>query len=210
MDSNRLEILQKIESGEVTPEDGLRQLNAIDGDPFATGQEFTGPAPDPAVEIISSGRPDQGSTPKADMPDFARFRVISWALFGAFLLLTLISANWMIQGWQLRPYGWGFWLSWIPFAIGVLGKATSLNTPWLHVRVSETENGKRKNIRISLPLPLGMASWFFKMNPSWLPQEVREKNIGETLREVNRSITRDEPFFIEVDEEDQHVEIYIG
>ena len=210
MDSNRLEILQKIESGEVTPEDGLRQLNAIDEDQPTTGQEFASPATDPTVEIISSGQPMQDSAPKADMPDFARFRIISWVLFGAFLLLTLISANWMIQGWQMRPYGWGFWLSWIPFAIGVLGMATSLNTRWLHVRVSEIENGKQKNIRISLPLPLGMASWFFKMNPSWLPQEVRNKNIGETLSEVNQSISRNEPFFIEVDEEDQHVEIYIG
>ena len=210
MDSNRLEILQKIESGEVTPEDGLRQLNAIDGGPLAPEQEFTSLPPDPTVEIISSSRPMQDSAPKTDMPDFARFRVISWALFGVFLLLTLISANWMIQSWQMRPYGWGFWLSWIPFAIGVLGMATSLNTRWLHIRVSEMENGKRKNIRISLPLPLGLVSWFFKMNPSWLPQGVRNQNIGETLGEVNQSISRNEPFFIEVDEEDQHVEIYIG
>ncbi|MHB8111842.1 MAG: hypothetical protein ACYDHA_00080 [Bellilinea sp.] len=210
MDSNRLEILQKIESGEVTPEDGLRQLNAIDDAQPTTGQEFASPATAPAVEVISPAHPDEGSTPDADVPDFARFRVISWALFGAFLLLTLISANWMIQSWQTRPYGWGFWLSWIPFAIGILGMATSLNTRWLHVRVSEMENGKQKNIRISLPLPLGLVSWFFKLNPSWLPQEMRSKNIGETLSEVNRSISRNEPFFIEVDEEDQHVEIYIG
>ncbi len=210
MDSNRLEILQKIESGEVTPEDGLRRLNAIEDAQPTTGQELASLKTNPAVEAISPAHPDEGSTPDDDMPDFARFRVISWALFGAFLLLTLISANWMIQGWQTRPYGWGFWLSWIPFAIGVLGMATSLNTRWLHVRVSEMENGKRKNIRISLPLPLGLVSWFFKLNPSWLPQEMRSKNIGETLNEVNQSISRNEPFFIEVDEEDQHVEIYIG
>ncbi|TDA65396.1 MAG: hypothetical protein D9V45_12455 [Chloroflexi bacterium] len=210
MDSNRLEILQKIESGEVTPEDGLRRLNAIEDAQLTTGQEFASLKTNPAVEVISPAHPDEGSTPDADMPDFARFRVISWALFGAFLLLTLISANWMIQSWQTSPYGWGFWLSWIPFAIGVLGMATSLNTRWLHVRVSEMENGKRKNIRISLPLPLGLVSWFFKLNPSWLPQEMRSKNIGETLNEVNQSISRNEPFFIEVNEDDQHVEIYIG
>lgn len=210
MDSNRLEILQKIESGEVTPEDGLRQLNAIEDARPTTGQEFSNSATDPEVMVISPAHPDAGSMPDADAPDYGRFRIISWALFGAFLLLTLISANWMIQGWQLRPYGWGFWLSWIPFVIGVLGMATSLNTRWLHIRVSEMENGKRKNIRISLPLPLGLVSWFFKMNPSWLPQGMRNQNIGETLSEVNQSISRNEPFFIEVDEEDQHVEIYIG
>ena len=210
MDSNRLEILQKIESGKVTPEEGLRQLNTIDEDQPTTGQEFVSPATDPTVEIISSGRPMQDSAPKTDMPDFARFRVISWALFGAFLLLTLISANWMIQGWQLRPYGWGFWLSWIPFAIGVLGMATSLNARWLHLRVTEVEEGRQKNIRISLPLPLGIASWVLNANLGWLPPEIREKHIGEALSEINRSISRDEPFYLEVDEDDQHVEIYIG
>jgi len=39
---------------------------------------------------------------------------------------------------------------------------------------------------------------------------VRAKHIGEVLGEINRSISRDEPFFIQVDENDQHVEIYIG
>jgi hypothetical protein len=210
MDSHRLEILQKIESGEVTPEEGLRQLDVFDSEQLVNEQEPASPAPDPMIEVLSLVTTGKDGPPKSELPDFSRFRIISWLLFGAFLVLTLISANWMIQGWQTHPFGWGFWLSWIPFAIGVVGMATSLNTRWLHLRVTEMENGKEKNIRISMPLPLGLASWFFKINPSWLPQEVRNKNIGETLSEVNKAVSRDEPFYIEVDEEGDHVEIYIG
>jgi hypothetical protein len=164
----------------------------------------------PNVEVIPPAPSSQNTSSKSDMPDFSKFRALSWVMFGAFLILTLISANWMIQGWQTKNFGWGFWLSWIPFAVGILGMATSLNSRWLHLRVREGGYGHQKNIRISMPLPLGLASWILNANPQWLPQEVRDKHIGETLHEINHSITREDPFYLEVDEGDQHVEIYIG
>lgn len=207
--NNRLDVLQKIERGELSPEEGLAQINAIDAGadqpaPAATAEEAM-----PAAEIITPARPSGSSTP-IDRPDFSRFRFISWILFGVFLILTVLSASWMIQGWQAHPFGWGFWLSWIPFAIGILGMATSLNARWLHLRVTENEDGRQKNIRISMPLPLGIASWVLRANPGWLPQEMRGKNIAESLDEINKGITRDQPFYLEVDEDDEHVEIYIG
>ena len=211
MDIERLDILQKIESGEVTPEEGLRLLNEVDGNSPPVSEPM--PAygnPVPAVEVLQPPASHQTFTSQSDLPNFSKFRTFSWILFGAFLILTLISANWMVQGWLANNFGWGFWLSWIPFAIGILGMATSLNSRWLHVRVTDEENGRQRNIRISMPLPLGIASWVLNANPGWLPQEVRDKHIGEVLGEINRSISRDEPFFIQVDENDQHVEIYIG
>ena len=211
MEIERLEILRKIEAGEVSPEEGLRLLNAVDGDASETPERMgINPISSPAVEVLQPAPSGQNVHPKSDMPDFSKFRMLSWIMFGAFLILTLISANWMIQGWLTKNFGWGFWLSWIPFAVGILGMATSLNSRWLHLRVREGGNGHQKNIRISMPLPLGIASWILNANPQWLPQEVRDKHIGETLREINHSITRDEPFYLEVDEDDQHVEIYIG
>jgi len=211
MEINRLEILQKIETGEVTPEEGLRLLNEVDGNSPVTPEPMTAAAASvPEMEIFQPPVTGQAAAAKTDLPKFSKFRTISWFLFGGFLILTLISANWMVQGWLVNNFGWGFWLSWIPFGIGVLGMATSLNSRWLHLRVTENENGRRKNIRISMPLPLGLASWVLNAVPGWLPPEVREKHIGEALGEINRSITRDEPFYIEVDEDDQHVEIYIG
>ena len=211
MDVNRPEILQKIETGEMSPEEGLRLLNAVDGDsPVMPEQMAVDYASVPEMEIIRPRDTGQSDKDKASKPEFSKYRTLSWLMFGAFLILTLVSANWMVQGWLANNFGWGFWLSWIPFGIGVLGMATSLNSRWLHLRVTEGKGGERKNIRISMPLPLGLASWVLNAVPGWLPQEVREKHIGEALSEINRSITRDEPFFIEVDEDDQHVEIYIG
>lgn len=211
MDINRLEILQKIETGEVTPEEGLRLLNEVDGNlPEIPDRMAVNAAAVSEMEILQPPAASQSAADQADLPQFSKFRTLSWLLFGAFLILTLVSANWMLQGWQANNFGWGFWLSWIPFGIGVLGMATSLNSRWLHLRVTDVKDGRQKNIRISMPLPLGLASWILNAVPGWLPPEVREKHIGETLSEINRSITREEPFYIEVDENDQHVEIYIG
>lgn len=214
MENNRLELLQKIESGELTPEDGLALLHSaeaeIPANPGADGAEAAHPMEwaDPG-EVISMGAPADAPVGAA-LPDFSRFRAISWIVFALFLILTVLSASWMVQGYLAHPFGLGFWLSWIPFAIGVLGMAGSLNAHWLHLRVSEMEDGKQKNIRISLPLPLGMIGWILKLNPGWLPREVRGKNIGETIADIHQSIRRDQPFFLEVHEDNQHVEIYIG
>jgi len=207
--TDRLEILQKIESGELSPEVGLAQLNKLDsaGTPPA---EVSEPAPAAPVAEVIDPPADSTSQAKPDLPEFSGFRYVSWILFGAFLILTVISANWMIQGWLAHPFGWGFWLSWFPFALGILGMATSLNSRWLHVRVTSKKAGSHQNVRVSLPLPLGIASWLLRMNPGWLPQQVRDQHIGETLHELNKGITRDQPFFVEVDEEDEHVEVYIG
>ncbi len=214
MEMNRLEILQKIESGELSVEEGFRLLNELDGaQAEGTQAAYAGFAQPIAGEIVNNAPSNESAghnAPDFTAPDFKGFRKWSWVLFGVFLLLTAVSAWWMYSAWQNHPFGIGFWLTWIPFGIGVLGMATSFNARWLHLRVREKKEGEWKTIRISFPLPLGIASSVLRAKPGWLPAEMREKNIGETLREIDRSISHDQPFYIEVDEEDEHVEIFIG
>lgn len=57
---------------------------------------------------------------------------------------------------------------------------------------------------------VGLATWVLKMNPKWMPQEMRDKNIGASLEDLDKSITRDQPFYLKVDEDDEQVEIFIG
>jgi len=209
---DRLEILRKIEAGEINLDEGSRLLNELDNSLMPNPAAFAGRESEPPhVEIINSYPGNHGADEKAEVPpDFKGYKIWSWVFFSLSVLLTGISAWWMVSAWQNKPFGAGFWFSWIPFILGIIGMATSFNTRWLHVRVTEKKNGERKNIRISLPLPLGLATWVLRMVPGWLPQEVRDRHVGETLFEINRSITRDQPFYVEVDEEDEHVEIFIG
>jgi len=209
---DRLEVLRKIESGELNLDEGSRLLNELDNNLMPDTAVYANRESDtPSVEVINSFPNGRGADGKVDVPpDFKGYKAWSWVFFSLSVLLTGISAWWMVSAWQNKPFGAGFWFSWIPFILGIIGMATSFNTRWLHVRVTEKKDGAFKNIRISLPLPLGLASWILRAVPGWLPQEVQDKHVGETLFEINRSITRDQPFYVEVDEEDQHVEIYIG
>src|SRR5574340_354512 len=127
MEANRLEILKKIEMGELSVDDGFRLLNQMEADQAAEVQE---PAAEAPPEPAAASEPLVGEVEEATMPEFPRYRVWIWVMFGFFVLLTGISAWWMVSAWQRHPFGWGFWLSWIPFLLGVLGMATSFNARW--------------------------------------------------------------------------------
>lgn len=214
MNQNRLDILQKIESGELSVDEGFKLLSQLeaqaDGDSQAVFAAAAMPPSEEAPEAVETevliGEQDNSTA----IPDFSRFRVWSWVIFGFFVLLTGISAWWMISAWQRHPFGVGFWLSWVPFLFGVLGMISSFNARWLHVRVRNKKNGDWKSVRVDLPVPLGLAVAVLKSNPRWLPSEVRDKDMGAMLDDINRSITHDQPFYVEVDEDDEHVEVFIG
>jgi len=129
MEANRLEILKKIESGELSVDEGFRQLNQVEGDQAAEAPPAAAEVNEPPLEQPSASanasEPLVGEIDQTAMPEFGRYRVWTWVMFGFFVFLTGISAWWMVSAWQRHPFGWGFWLSWIPFFIGVLGMATS-------------------------------------------------------------------------------------
>lgn len=214
MSDERLIILQKIQSGEISVEDGSRIIDALDGriDEDENQQPESGllesgveTALPEQVDVIATGQE------KTAPPDFSGWRVWSWVAFGLFVLLTAMGAVWMVQGWQTRPWGWGFWLAWIPFVIGLLGMISTYNVRWLHVRIRRASGDKPERIAVSLPLPLGLATVIVGFFSRWMPPHVREKNIAEILRDLDKNITKDEPLHIQVDDEDgEHVEVFIG
>ncbi len=220
MNERRLEILKKIEQGELTVEEGFRLINELEAQaeqhPTETASQaaayVTAPPIQPAqaaegrapVEVVIDHKSDP-------LPDFNRWKILAWVGFGVFTLLTVFSTVWMIQGWQAHPWGWGFWLSWIPFLIGVAGMAAMFNSHWLYLRVRQKPGEKPERITISMPLPLGLITWFFNTFGQWLPKEAHGLDIAEVLREVDQGISRDQPLVVQVDDEDgEQVEIYIS
>lgn len=209
MSECRLEILKKIETGELSAEEGFRLISLIEGETAesvpqsaSAAQETPPPERLTQAQVVSHPQP---------LPDFNRWKIWSWVGFGIFLLLTAASAVWMIQGWTARSWGWGFWLSWIPFLIGVAGMALMFNTRWLHVRVRNDSGEKHERVAVSIPFPLGLVSWLFRTFPQWIPEKAGGANIAEIIDEMNASLSKDEPLVVEVDDEDgEHVEIYIG
>lgn len=131
--------------------------------------------------------------------------------FGVFTLITAASAVWMVQGWQAHPFGWGFWLEWIPFLIGVAGMALMFNTRWLHIRIRQAPGETPARLAISIPFPFELLSWFSRIFPQWMPERRRGIDLGAILNEMNYEIKKEQPVILQVNNEDgEQVEIYIG
>lgn len=212
LDESRFEILKQIEQGKLSVEEGFRLINQIEETEktpagigiAASEHSWTDEEPIEKARVLKAVEPEP--TIK-----FGHWKIWSWIGFGIFLLLTMVSAVWMIQGWRAHPWGWGFWLSWIPFLIGIGGMALMFNSRWLHIRIRQAKGEKPERIAISIPFPLGLVLWIMKTFPQWVPEKARGVGINEFLDEVNRGISKEQPIYVQVDDEDgEHVEIYIG
>lgn len=240
MNEKRLEVLRRVERGEVSIEDGARMLEALDrGKPLELSKPITvegiaqpilpvrlsEPIPQPAIlvsipepippaaEVVS---PFSGNDHKPPEEDDARIKYWRrwWLLpFGLGILIMVLGAYWMYLGYLAAGLSWGFWLSWIPFGLGVLIiaiAARSRTARWLHVRIHQKPGERPQNINISMPLPLHFSAWFLHTFAHWMPAETRAKHLDEALIMLDQAISSDAPLHVQVDEDDEQVEVYIG
>ncbi len=213
MSEERLELLRKIEQGELSPEEGLRLINALEGGAASLPQilEVTSDSEEP-TERVKEVDVIETTSEKSTPPDYRHWRRFSWIIFGVMVLLTGLSAVWMVLGWLSRPWGWGFWLAWLPFVIGVVGMWLSYNSPWIHVRIRQRKGAKPERVSLSFPLPVHAVVWFLRTFGRWMPPKVKEQNLADMLNELMKNLSGNEPIHIQVnDEEDgEEVEIFIG
>ncbi len=200
---SKLEILRKVEDGTLSPEEGSDLIGILDAASAATSEP----------EILQPPiEPDTPESPQ-ESPKVSGCWKAAWSMIllgGA--VLTAFSAYWIYQGYQKAGLGWGFWLSWIPFAIGVLIMVFGwilMESPWLHVRIKTREAGKLQKIVISIPLPLKIVSWVMKTFGQYMPPEVKEKGVEEMLIEVDQALQRGEPFQVEVDDKEDGDQVFI-
>lgn len=215
----RMIILEKIESGEISVEDGGFLLDALDGRRPLQAEAGYGLPPtdgmiaDPvplAGEVLAGAvQPTAETHPQNE--DFNRWKVWSWVAFGLAVLLTTLGAVWITQGWMVHPWGWGFWLAWIPFWLGVVGMIATFKARWVHVRIRQTQGEKPERIVISLPFSTRLVRIGFPFISRWLPEQLKGENLAQLLVELENSLSSDEPIHIQVDEPDgEQVEVYIG
>ena len=221
----RLDILRKVESGELSTEDGSRLLEELEmglppgpGESHPAVQEPVLPAPE--IEIISlPAAPQADQAPQLTDLEASRFNFWQkwWLLpFSIGVVLTLLGAYWMYLGYVSAGLGWGFWLSWIPFGLGVLitaAAARSRTARWLHVRVHEGggKDGRPHNINISFPLPISFGAWVLRTFGRWMPNDFQKQHMDEVLGMLDQALTKDTPLHVMVNEEDgDQVEVFIG
>ncbi len=197
MDEAYLKILQMIQDGTISAEEGARLLDALGQGPQ--------PADQPAVETS----PSEGAPAAAPVgpPSWARWAWVYPLAAG----LGLLAIAGIFTGLVMRD---GRQLGWLvctlpPMILGALVMALawwSRSARWLHVRVRDGE----KRINVSLPLPLRLAAWGVRLARPWVPQ-LRDTAVDELILSLAETDSREGILAVEVNEGvDEQVRVYLG
>jgi hypothetical protein len=225
----RIEILRKIENGELSAEDGLRNIRELDEAQRKISQDQpvivdeTGfAASAAATEPPTTPRPDMharvdavlDAAPERQYADELGHWKRWWMIpFWVGVAITIGGAALVYWGYTASHFGWGFWLAWLPFIFGMVVMVIgwqSQTSRWLHVRIKQKPGEKPGTIVISMPLPLKLAAWLIRRFGPFIP-ELREKGLDEILLALEQNVSPEAPFYVNVDNEDgEHVEVFIG
>jgi SHOCT-like protein len=215
----RRKILQMVEEGRISAEDAAQLMRALDEDSV---EDDIDPA-EAEVEVIES-RPGPGSKraegfESAAAPEFdeikARARRFALIPLWIGVFITVFSA-WIIYSIQQNA-GVNFWFYCmvLPLLLGVLLIALGAGgrtSRWIYVDVDRRDakpGDGPKHITLGFPIPLGFVAWFFETfghNFSGL-NKGRVEGIIQMMHATRDS---NEPLMINVDDDDAHVQVYIG
>lgn len=213
-EDKRLEIIQAVGRGDISVEEGAKQLEALEEKlyqvPPISSQEPEKEMPVGEARNLESNRIGGGEADRR----FNRLKSFWIIPFVVGIVLMVLSGVWMATSWERSGLGWGFWLSWIPMILGIFVLIISWNSRnmvWLHVRIHQKPGDYPRKIAISLPLPLGLVGWVLKIASPFLPLEMKDKVAIEGLQEFAKKISTTEPIQVFVrDDDGEQVEVYIG
>ena len=236
MNSEWLEILNRVQKGEITAQQGadlLQQLEASTITPPGTtpmleepsrsgsGESEPVEAVEPDLIVEESDASRFSSDPQADqarMEDDIK-RLNAWRIwwlapFGAGLGIFVLSAVLMAWGYSNDRLFW-FYCAWLPLALGlvvlVLG-AWSRQARWLHLRINEPVGEKGKGpqrVAISLPLPTRLAGWMLRLAGPRIPK-LNDQKLETIVPMLDSLSDSREPLMVEVDGKDgEKVQVYI-
>ena len=213
MDQAERKILDMIEQGALTAEEGLRLIDAMnvsnseDDDLYNLSLEEVTVIAD---DILEPSEPRISAEELERMKQLKRWWVFPFAIG---LVITTLGALWMFAGYSRTGFSWGFWLSWIPFIIGIFVLALSFQSSrsvWLHVRIKQKRGESPPRISISLPLPLSLTLWLINTFGHKIPG-LDDLPLGDIFELLDR-ISPEEPFYVHVNDKDngEMVEVFIG
>ena len=111
------------------------------------------------------------------------------------LLLTIAAANWMYIGFLVARLGWGFWLSFIPFTLGVglvwLGWEIRM-ARWLTIHIRQKPSARPRELTLSIPLPTGVVNWAFRQFGHF-GSPLRGTGVGNFMDEIDQAVATDGP-----------------
>jgi hypothetical protein len=210
--NERLEILEMIQRGTISAQEGLKLIEALGETQDNLDEEY----------LLAKARLEGGTDPKVgdrfdpppvleDLEKWKKWWIIPfWIGLG----ITVFGSFLMYWAWSAKGIGVGFILAWIPFLIGVGVLVLGWNSrtgPWLHLRIQQKPGEKPGRIAISFPLPIRFFAWSLRTFGNLIPG-LSGTGVDEIILALGESSQAETPLFIDVNEGDEgeQVKIYIG
>ena len=211
-ENERLEILEMIQKGTISTEEGMKLIEAIGESEDNSEMEYSIAKAD--LEGGFEPAKTDDISQNVDQEDFEKLK--SWWIipFWIGIAITVMGGSLMYRAWSVRGIGFGFIAAWIPFLIGigllVLGW-NSRTGPWLHIRVHQKPGEKPERIAISFPIPNRFFAWTLRTFSSFIP-DMNLSGADEILLALGNYSQGEPPLSIDVDDGDdgEKVKIYIG
>ena len=206
----RKKILQMVEEGKISAEDAAKLMRALDDDTDSETAEAE-------IEVIES-RADS-SYERVDAPEFdaikARARRFSLIPLWTGVFVTVFSA-WIIYSIQQNA-GVNFWFycMTLPLMLGVLLIALGAggrSSRWIYVDVDRRDvkpGDGPKHITLGFPIPLGFVAWFFETFGHNI-NGMNKSKVEGIIQMMQATKDSNEPLMVNVDDDDAHVQVYIG
>ena len=220
--SDRLSILNRLEKGEITPEEAARLLTIEEG-PAAEPQTPMGVLeqvergeinPEEATQRLSAlaekKQPNQEKkAPKVeviqDKPKSAKRHEGWWLIFvAAGALLAVLAGLWMSADLRDGGIGFGFFCAWIPLSFGVLLLLFgwfARQGPWAHVRVKSNKAEGRGKVKVDVPLPIGVAGIALHLVGDRVPG-LDQNDVDKLINALEQASRGGEPIHIQANSKD--------
>jgi len=214
MDKAERKILEMVEQGALSAEEGLRLIKAMnsgikDEKPWNDSKNFEARG-NPSVDEQGIFEQPFSDHEQKRINHLKRVWIVPFS-FG--LLIITLGSIWMFSGYRRSGFGWGFWLSWIPLIFGIFLAAISFQTNrnvWLHVRLKKKGKRSPTCFLFSLPLPLKLTRWIISTWGDLIPG-LEDLPLDE-LNDLLEKISPEEPLFLYVTDKnkERNFEILIG
>ena len=237
--SERMQVLEMIEKGLISPAEGASLLQALGeaevADEYSSieldnskkdlfdsaqleeksDQTFTtSPSTDqipPEDDIPPSQPTTQSGAFEPKLAHWRRYWMIPlWIGVG----ITILGGLFLFWAYQAGGFSFWFGCSWLPFILGLAVMVTAVasrSARWLHLRVQQKPGERPQTISLSFPLPLRLTAWFIRNFGHHIPQ-LKNTGVDEMILAFGKQTSSETPFYVEVNEgeDGEKVQVYIG
>jgi hypothetical protein len=207
MDSKkeRMRILEHIECGEVSIDEGLRLLQRL-SDEIEIHETL-----EVRHDDATNNKHEYNSTPPTNIKKWHYWWMFP---FWVGVSITILGGLFLYQAMQSNVLGLWFFFAVLLSLLGIfitLLSWESRGSPWLSLRIRQKPGQKPQHFTLSFPLPVKPTAWFLRMFGSRIPS-LNGTSIDEVILAVANTTDAKNPIYIQVDEgqDGEKVEIYIG